>query len=538
MLLTLMLLILVGNTSLVAKVTLAADDKSAAAQAEKYGQADPYGQKDHPQAEPQSTEPVADSSQQAPNGACSQTLINEGFNVAPPASWTVINRSSPAGSTSWFQGNPNSFPAQSGATNSYVGANFNNTSGTNTISNWLITPQVALQNGNEFTFWTRTTTDSPFPDRLEVRLSTAGASTNVGNSATSVGDFTTLLLSVNPNLEVGGYPETWTKFVVTLSGISNAQPQSGRLAFRYYVTNGGPTADNSNYIGIDTVTYAAACGPAPTATRTATSTRTPTATRTPTSTRTPTATTTRTPTRTPTATRTRTPSPTATVTACPIQFKDVPSSGPGSTFYSFVRCLACRNIISGYPCGAPGEPCPGSYFRPGVNVTRGQLSKIVALAAGLSGPTGGQIFEDVNNANAFYDPVQQLASRGYIGGYPCGTTPSEPCGGSNRSYFRPGQNTTRGQLSKIVSETAQFTDPPGAQQFTDVPSGSTFFNWINRLANRGIISGYPCGAANEPCDGQQRPYFRPGDLVNRGQTAKIVANTFFPNCVTPASPTE
>jgi hypothetical protein len=75
-------------------------------------------------------------------------------------------------------------------------------------------------------------------------------------------------------------------------------------------------------------------------------------------------------------------SPTATVTptatVCAITFADVPV---GSTFYDYIRCLACRGIISGYPCGGPGEPCPGQYYRVGNNVTRGQTAKIVASSA-------------------------------------------------------------------------------------------------------------------------------------------------------------
>ncbi|HEY0070144.1 MAG TPA: hypothetical protein VGE04_09280, partial [Chloroflexia bacterium] len=52
------------------------------------------------------------------------------------------------------------------------------------------------------------------------------------------------------------------------------------------------------------------------------------------------------------------------------------------------------------------------------------------------------------------------------------------------------------------------------------------------LANRpGAVSGYPCGGHDEPCDDRHRPYFRPNDLLTRGQTSKIAANTFFPNCV-------
>ena len=81
-----------------------------------------------------------------------------------------------------------------------------------------------------------------------------------------------------------------------------------------------------------------------------------------------------------TATPTTPPAATATPTVCLIYFVDVP---PDSTFYTYVRCLGCRGIVGGYPCGGPGEPCPGAYYRPGNNVTRGQTSKIVAAVGGL-----------------------------------------------------------------------------------------------------------------------------------------------------------
>ncbi len=37
------------------------------------------------------------------------------------------------------------------------------------------------------------------------------------------------------------------------------------------------------------------------------------------------------------------------------------------------------------------------------------------------------------------------------------------------------------------------------------------------------MSGYGCGGSGEPCDGRQRPYFRPGEGATRGQAAKIVS---------------
>jgi len=167
--------------------------------------------------------------------------------------WFTQNNSNPLGLTDWFQGNDVVFPAHAGAPTAYIGANFNNTSGTGTISNWLLTPEQSLADGNSFSFWTRTAEGSIWPDRLQVRLSLAGNSTNVGSGAEDVGDFTDLLLDINPGLVVDGYPTTWTQYTITLIGIP--QGSSGRLAFRYYVTNGGPTGTNSNYIGIDTVEF-------------------------------------------------------------------------------------------------------------------------------------------------------------------------------------------------------------------------------------------------------------------------------------------
>ena len=193
------------------------------------------------------------------------------------------NLSSPVGTTGWFQGNSTVFPAQAGAATSYIGANFNNTTGANTISNWLLTPTVTLQNGATLKFWTRTVDAPQFSDRLQVRMSTAGASTNVGATPTSVGDFTTLMLDINPTYVPTVYPNVWTQFTVTVSGV--ASPTQGRLAFRYFVENGGPTGANSDYIGIDSVQFSGVCGPTPTPTATPTGTLTPTAT--PTATPTP-----------------------------------------------------------------------------------------------------------------------------------------------------------------------------------------------------------------------------------------------------------
>ncbi|MEO8286508.1 MAG: S-layer homology domain-containing protein, partial [Chloroflexota bacterium] len=232
------------------------------------------------------------------------------------------------------------------------------------------------------------------------------------------------------------------------------------------------------------------------------------------------------------------PTPTATPVPCNIRFIDMPI---GHVFYTYVRCLACLGIVEGYPCGGAGEPCDPNqnpYFRPNNQVTRGQLSKIVAQAAGLNDPVSAQTFQDVAPASTFYQYIGRLAAHGIMSGYPCGQTAEEPCiEPSNRPYFRPGSTATRGQLTKIVSNAAGFsgTPAPGQYTFTDVPEGSTFHLYVERLLqNRpGVIGGYACGGVGEPCDAQSRPYFRPGSNVTRGQTSKIVSSTFFPDCSPP-----
>ncbi|MEO6458060.1 MAG: S-layer homology domain-containing protein [Chloroflexia bacterium] len=267
-----------------------------------------------------------------------------------------------------------------------------------------------------------------------------------------------------------------------------------------------PTATSTNTL-IPTSTMAAS----PTATNTSTP-EPPTATSTATATSTEVATL--------TSTATDTSVPSATPTSCPIEFKDVPAS---NTFYENVRCLACKGIVSGYSDGT---------FRPNNQVTRGQLAKMVSNAAGFSEPVSGQTFQDVPPTHTFYEFIERLTTRGYMTGYNCGG-PGEPCI-NNMPYFRPQANATRGQTSKIVANAAIYTEPPVGQTFQDVPPTHTFYAEIQRLASRNVMQGYACGGAFEPCVGtENKPYFRPGNDVTRGQSAKIVANTFYPNCQTP-----
>lgn len=196
------------------------------------------------------------------SATASADALTENFDNGVPSGWTVNNLSNPLGTTNWFQGNARTFEAHEGAANSYVAANFNAGGGVSTISDWLIMPTSTYRNGDTLSFFTRTSDFSFFPDRLDVRFSNVGG-TDVGAGANSVGTFTSLLLSVNPNEDLFGYPDTWTQFNVTLSGLSGAT--TGAFAFHYTVHNAGPLSFKADYIGIDTVqvTSVAAAVPEP-----------------------------------------------------------------------------------------------------------------------------------------------------------------------------------------------------------------------------------------------------------------------------------
>jgi hypothetical protein len=93
-----------------------------------------------------------------------------------------------------------------------------------------------------------------------------------------------------------------------------------------------------------------------------------------------------------------------------IHFTDVL---PGSTFYNFVTCLYCRGAIGGYLDGT---------FRPANPATRGQMAKIMVLAFGLPLCTNcGQTFLDVPPTQTFYVYIETAAHAQIVGGYPDGT---------------------------------------------------------------------------------------------------------------------
>jgi len=128
-------------------------------------------------------------------------------------------------------------------------------------------------------------------------------------------------------------------------------------------------------------------------------------------------------------------------------------------------------------------------------------------------------FTDVTDPTAYYYAgVYYLACHGTISGYSDGS-------------FRPFNQTTRGQLAKIVVLGFRLpiqTPAAGTYSFADVPPSNVFSPFVETAAASTLVSGYTCGGTNpqtgnaEPCDSAQRPYYRPANIITRAQLTKIV----------------
>lgn len=183
------------------------------------------------------------------------TVFTENFdafeNLAAQG-WAQTNQSSPLGLGTWQSAAGNSFGANpyNGNASSFAVVNYTSTTYFGTISNWLITPVITVANGDVVTFYTRQAEgEVQYGDRLEVRMSASGAASVLPAGEESVGDYTTLIASVNPDLLDDGYPLTWTPYTYTVTGLS--EPTEVKIGFRYYVIEGGTFGNYSNMIGID-----------------------------------------------------------------------------------------------------------------------------------------------------------------------------------------------------------------------------------------------------------------------------------------------
>lgn len=216
----------------------------------------------------------------APPPVPDQSFVEE-FDTATNAynrGWRFINRSDLIGRTNWqnptvLTGIP--FMSYSGTGNGYLWADYQSTSSdAGVISNWAVSPEITMQNGDKIIFYTRAELDffnndsTDFVNRLQVRLNKT-TSLNCGNG-TDPGDFTVPLLDVNPfyyeflksafnnpssplfQQARQAFPHVWTRFEATVIGLN--APTKGRFAFRYFMEGAGGNGRGSS-IGIDAVSY-------------------------------------------------------------------------------------------------------------------------------------------------------------------------------------------------------------------------------------------------------------------------------------------
>jgi hypothetical protein len=206
-------------------------------------------------------------------------------------------------------------------------------------------------------------------------------------------------------------------------------------------------------------------------------------------------------------------------------FKDLLA---GTDLYDYVHYLCMKSAVWGIRNSNEGT-CPSGYptgfpcFRPSDYMTRLDFVRAVVVAQETwqliqpSSPT----FADIPYDNYMYKFVETAAGRGMIGGYPCGGV-GEPCDAQSRPYFRPNATLTRGQSVKVITLAQKWSLAyPLPPTFADVDTNNTFYQYVETAYLYKLIGGYTCGGANEPCDANNRPYFRPSEPVRRSQAAKM-----------------
>jgi hypothetical protein len=166
-----------------------------------------------------------------------------------------------------------------------------------------------------------------------------------------------------------------------------------------------------------------------------------------------------------------------------------------------------RGYIGGYgessKCGTYVPPC----FLPYNGVTRGQISKIIVKTFGwtIYNPSTPS-FTDVPSGSEFYTYVETMNQRQIAGGYgdPARCSPyATPC-------FLPYNSVTRGQMSKMTSNSAGYTDSvANRQSYYDVPSNDAFYTYVERLVMNNSNPPYPFDLDQPACSSTTLPCFYP-----------------------------
>ena len=188
-------------------------------------------------------------------------------------------------------------------------------------------------------------------------------------------------------------------------------------------------------------------------------------------------------------------------------FSDVP---PSNAFFNFINLIYQQGITAG--CSAsPLEFCPDS------TTTRGEMAVfiITSMFAGSSfSYSSTPYFNDVPASNAFFKFIQKMADLGLTVG----------CGSNN---YCPDDPVTRGEMAVFIIQARYGSIPytyPSTPYFADVPPSSSYFPFVQKMAQMGITAGCSVG------------YYCPDDSLTRGQMAVFITTGLLDQLLPPTTP--
>ncbi|MFM2359043.1 MAG: hypothetical protein RLY16_1036 [Bacteroidota bacterium] len=134
----------------------------------------------------------------------------------------------------------NAFASQR-ATNGYAAISVasGDVLGAHDVSNWLVSPELTIQNGDKIVFYAQ----SKGLSRLQLWVNKTN-SLNVGTGVNNTGDFTIKLVDINPTYAnfatnpANAFPTEWTRFEGQVAGL--VEPVQGRFGFRYFLQDQAP----------------------------------------------------------------------------------------------------------------------------------------------------------------------------------------------------------------------------------------------------------------------------------------------------------
>lgn len=176
-----------------------------------------------------------------------------------------------------------------------------------------------------------------------------------------------------------------------------------------------------------------------------------------------------------------------------VPFTDVP---PSNAFFNFINVMYEQGITGGCSTNPP-QYCPNS------TTTRGEMAVFIITAMFGGGPfsyTTTPYFADVPASNSFFKFIQKMKDLNITSG----------CGNGN---YCPDDAVTRGEMAVFIIVARYGSTPytyPTTPYFTDVPSNSAFFPFVQKMAQLGITSG--CGNGD----------YCPSESLTRGQMAVFI----------------